>query len=86
MEFLIQFINVFFKLLTYALLARILLSWFRPDPRSAWFRFLYDTTEPILKIARKVIPPVGMIDFSPILAFIALDLIRSLLLKLLIAL
>ena len=86
MDFLIQFINVFFTLLTYAIIARILLSWFRANANGPVARFINDITNPILKPAQRILPPIGMIDFSPILALIALDIIRGLLIRLLIGL
>jgi YggT family protein len=86
MEFLLRFIDIFFNLLIYAIIGRILMSWFRADPRSGFYKFLRDITEPVLKFARKLLPPIGMIDFSPILALLALDIIRAILIKFLIGL
>ena len=76
MQFLIQFTNVFFNLLTYAIIARILLSWFRASSGGRFSQFLYNTTEPVLRLARRILPPIGMMDFSPILALIVLDILR----------
>ncbi len=81
MEFLIQFTNIFFNLLTWAIIARILLSWFRASPGGRFSQFLYSVTEPILRIARRILPPIGMMDFSPILALIVLDILRGLIIK-----
>jgi YggT family protein len=86
MEFLAQFITIFFDLLIYAIIARILLSWFGGNRNGGFYRFIHEITEPILKTARKILPPIGMMDFSPILALIALDIIQSLLIKLIIGL
>jgi YggT family protein len=36
--------------------------------------FLHDTVEPYLRIFRRMIPPIGMFDFSPIIAIIVLQL------------
>lgn len=81
MTFLIQFTNVFFNLLSWAIIARILLSWFKTNPGGRFSQFLYNTTEPVLRIARRILPPIGMMDFSPILALILMDVIRGLILK-----
>lgn len=86
MEFLIQFTNIFFNLLTYAIIARILLSWFRASPGGRFSQFLYNTTEPVLRVARRILPPIGMMDFSPILALIVIDILRGLIIKGLISL
>jgi YggT family protein len=53
------------------LLLRILLSWVGLDPyANPITRFLYNITEPLLEPIRSVLPPVGMIDFSPMVAFV----------------
>ncbi len=83
MDFAIQFIGTFFDLLTIAIVARILMSWFRASRTGRLSQFLYDVTEPVLRIARKVTPRIGMFDFSPIVALIALDIIQGLLIRLL---
>lgn len=77
--FLILFINILFNLLIVALFIRILLSWFRISEENALVKILFDITNPILLPFQKIIPPVGMLDFSPIVAFIALEIIRELL-------
>ena len=77
-SFLILFINIFFNLLIIALFIRILLSWFRIAEDNFFVQVLFDITNPILLPFQKIIPPVGMIDFSPIAAFIALEIIREL--------
>jgi YggT family protein len=78
-SFLILFINIFFNLLIIALFIRILLSWFRIADDNFLVQILFNITNPILLPFQKIIPPVGMIDFSPIAAFIALEIIRELL-------
>jgi len=54
------------------LLARVLMSWFRPDPYNPIVRFLYNATEPILAPIREALPATGGIDFSPLVAFLLL--------------
>jgi YggT family protein len=68
-------------LLTYALLGRALLSWF--DPRGQWpiTRILADVTDPVIAPLRRVIPPVGMLDLSFIVAIILIQALQTLLLK-----
>ena len=76
------FVNVFLLLYGLVLLAYIITSWLRL-PYSPTLnriqRFLYDVCEPYLRIFRRLIPSAGGIDFSPILAFIALSVIDRLL-------
>ena len=77
MIWLYKFVDILFTLLELAILARVLLSWFRVDPYHPAVAFLYQITEPILKPLRNVIPPLGMIDISPIVALILLDIVRQ---------
>ncbi|RKD23975.1 hypothetical protein BEP19_06030 [Ammoniphilus oxalaticus] len=59
------------ELYYYALIARILLSWLPQLQGNRFAEFLFRITEPYLSIFRRFIPPLGMIDISPIVAFIA---------------
>ena len=70
-------IDILFTLFELAILARVLLSWFRVNPYHPAVAFLYQITEPILKPLRNVIPPLGMIDISPIVALILMDIVRQ---------
>ncbi len=79
---LVEIIRVAFRLLEILLIIRILLSWINHDPNNAVIKFIYDITEPILAPFRRIIPPIAMIDFSPIVAFFALDIVKSLLITL----
>jgi YggT family protein len=76
------FVNVFILLYGLVLLAYIITSWLRL-PYSPTLnriqRFLYDVCEPYLRLFRRLLPSAGGIDFSPILAFIALSVIDRLL-------
>ncbi len=83
MAYLANFINLLFTILSYAILIRVLLSWVRVDPYNPLVQILYQITEPILAPFRRVIPPAGGLDFSPIVAYFALEVVRRLLLRLL---
>jgi uncharacterized protein YggT (Ycf19 family) len=76
------FVNVFITIYGVVLIAYILTSWLRL-PYSIWTnriqRFLYDVSEPYLRLFRRLLPMAGPIDFSPIVAFIALGAIDRLL-------
>lgn len=71
-------------IIEYAILARVIISWI-PVPRdNQLIRLLYQITEPILAPIRALIERSAMgknmmIDFSPIIAFILLGLVRSIL-------
>jgi YggT family protein len=79
MNLLVYLIDVFFTLLSLAILARVLLSWIRISPYHPAVEFLYRITEPILAPLRKVIPPIGMVDISPIIAMLLLQIIQQVL-------
>lgn len=68
------------KFYYFALIARILLSWLPQLQENRIAEFLYRITEPYLSIFRRFIPPLGMIDLSPIVAFIAYDWLSGFLL------
>lgn len=83
MPYIVDLIVVFFQLLNLAILARVLLSWFNVNPYNPIVSFLYQVTEPILGPLRRYIPPLGMIDITPIVAIILLQVVEQFLLMLL---
>jgi len=76
-------VSLTFFVLQTALLVRVVSSWFRISPYSAWIRWSFVLTEPILGPLRRVIPPLGMMDITPIVAYFLLRIFASLLLSLL---
>ncbi|WP_188205737.1 YggT family protein [Alkalibacillus aidingensis] len=65
------------NLYSFMLIGYILMSWF-PGARDSQFgQFLAKACEPYLEPFRKIIPPLGMIDISPIVAIITLHLATS---------
>ena len=59
------------------LIAHVVLSWVSPDPRNPIVSFIYQATEPILSKVRNKMPPLGMLDLSPILLFLLLYFIDA---------
>lgn len=59
------------------IIIRIVFSWGRVSYRNRIMRFLFDVTEPLLGPLRRIIPPLGWIDISPIVAFIILWLFQA---------
>jgi len=76
---LLQTMDLIFTFFYLAIMARIMLSWFRVDPYHPLSMFLFRVTEPILAAFRGIIPPIGMIDISPIVAIIALGIAQQVL-------
>jgi len=70
-----SFVDVFIGVYTLLILAYIITSWIRL-PYSPWLnrvqRFLYDVCDPYLRIFRRILPPIGPLDLSPMLGVIVL--------------
>lgn len=81
---LISLVDIAFEVYMALMMARILLSWVKHNPYQPIIRFIYEITEPVLGLFRRIIPPIGVIDISPIVAFMALGLLRSLIVKVII--
>jgi YggT family protein len=81
-----SFIDVFVSVYVLLILAYIITSWIRL-PYSPWLnriqRFLYDVCDPYLRLFRRVIPPLGPLDLSPMVAVFVLLIARSLVNRLL---
>jgi uncharacterized protein YggT (Ycf19 family) len=76
-----NFVHVFIGVYVLLIFAYILTSWIRL-PYSPTLnrvqRFLYDVCEPYLRLFRRVLPPLGPLDLSPIVAIVALGVIDQL--------
>jgi len=66
-----------FGILQLALIVRIIASWIQISPYSRWVRWSYPLTEWLLRPLRSVIPPFGMIDVTPIVAYFVLYLLEG---------
>jgi YggT family protein len=71
-----------FTILKLALIVRVVSSWLPVSPYSLWIRWSYSLTEPLLLPLRRIVPGMGGIDFTPIIAYFLLDIIESILLRL----
>ncbi len=60
-----------------AILVRVISSWLPVSPYSPWIRWSYAISEPILKPLRQVIPSLGPIDITPIVAYILIGLLQG---------
>ncbi len=72
-----------FDVLRIALLVRVVSSWLPISPYSPWIRWSYALSEPILKPLRQVIPSLGPIDITPIIAYFLLGFLQGAVLRLL---
>ncbi|SHK39183.1 YggT family protein [Paramaledivibacter caminithermalis] len=79
-------ISYFISVINFFIIARALFSWFSHDYSNPIYNFLYQITEPILspfRLLQEKIGIRGMIDFSPILAIVSLDILANIILRLL---
>jgi YggT family protein len=70
-------VNAVFSLLMLALFIRVIASWFAISPSSGFIRPIMAMTDWLIDPIRRLLPPTGMIDFSPMVAWLVLWLARS---------
>ncbi|REI07086.1 YggT family protein [Staphylococcus felis] len=71
-----NFIIFLVQAYTFGMIIYIFMSWVPSARESAVGQFMSKIYEPFLEPFRKIIPPLGMIDLSPIVAFIVLNLFQ----------
>ena len=74
----VQLVNLAFNVFIYAIIIQAIMSWINPDPYNPVFSLLSQLTEPILRPCRRIIPLMGGLDLSPLLALVGLQLIKML--------
>lgn len=82
----VSFVSALFWTYYLLIIARVLMSWFRLPSQGPLFsilKFIYDVTEPYLRLFRRIIPAVGPIDFSPFIAIIVLMIVQNIVVGLL---
>lgn len=75
MGLLLQLIEIY----SYVVLAAVIASWVAPGSDHPIVRFLDRVTEPVFAPVRKVLPPMGGFDLSPIVVLVGLNLLTRLL-------
>ncbi|MDS1029605.1 YggT family protein [Bacillota bacterium LX-D] len=71
-----------FEILSWLIIARVLLSWIPHDPSNKIIGYIYEITEPVLAPFRRLMPRSAMpIDFSPLLAILVLQLLERMVLS-----
>lgn len=84
----INFVTALTTIYTLLIIVYILMSWLQLPYNpvvAALRRFLHDTVEPYLNIFRRMIPPIGMFDISPIIALIVLGVLREIIVNLIVS-
>lgn len=73
-----SFVDILFNVLLFAILGRVLISWVDPMGNMRVTQILREITEPILAPLRSVLPSIGMIDLSPLVAMLLIQLLHGL--------
>jgi YggT family protein len=73
-------LKMLLDIFVYAIFASALLSWFAAGSYSSVSSILYSLTEPMLSVCRKVLPDMGGIDLSPLVALVLLQLAKMMIL------
>lgn len=61
-------------------LAAVVLSWIRVDPRHPLAMVVHSLTDPVLAPIRRALPPIGGLDFSPMVLLLVLQVLKGLIL------
>jgi YggT family protein len=81
-DVLVRFIELLAFVVWFLLIARVVMSWTNPTGGGGLTAFVYQVTEPILAPIRRVLPPSGGIDWSPLIAMLILGVVVRLVVRL----
>ncbi|MDX1656456.1 MAG: YggT family protein [Candidatus Competibacteraceae bacterium] len=73
-----QLLELLLNVFIFAIIIQAILSWINPNPYNPAMALLNQLTYPVLRPARQLLPPVSGIDLSPLIALVALYLVRIL--------
>lgn len=77
-----QLLFILLRIFEVILVIRIVMSWFRPDPTHPIVNFIYRVTDPVLEPVRRLLPIQAMgFDLSPIVIFVAINMIKRFLIR-----
>ena len=76
-----QLINTVLTIYTWVLIIRVLITWVSPDPFNPVVQFLARATDPVLEPLRRIIPPIGFLDITPIIALLLLQAVQHFLVR-----
>jgi len=87
MAILISTIDLLLRLLTILIFVRVIFSWIRVSPyHPTWgpiMRFVHQVTDPIMEPVRRLIPPMGGLDWSPLIVLFGLNFLRNVIVQVL---
>jgi YggT family protein len=70
-------VDAVFTVLMAAIFIRVIGSWIGIGPYNRWMRPMYALTNWLIDPIRRILPPMGMIDFSPMVAWLVLYVVRG---------
>ena len=70
-------LKIVLNIYMWIIIGRALISWVNPDPYNPIVRFLYKATEPLLYRVRRVLPVMGGLDLSPMVALLAIVFLQN---------
>ena len=76
-----ELLELFVYIFMFAIIIQIILSWVSPGAYNPATVILYRLTDPLLRPARRLVPPIGGLDFSPMLPIVVLQLLIILVIK-----
>jgi len=79
----ILIVELLYRILFFALIVRVVAAWFGMFRYSKWIRPAYILTDWLVGPIRRLVPPLGAMDLSPIVAWLALMMMRQILLSIL---
>ena len=75
-----ELVGLLLNVFLFAIFIQVILSWVNPGTYNPVVSLLYSITEPVLRPCRRLIPPMAGMDLSPLVALIAIQLAKMLLL------
>jgi len=86
MIYILRLIDTLVNAFSLAILIRVILSWVRFDPYHPVSVLIHQVTEPVLAPIRRFLPSTGMVDFSPLVALVLVQVVQVVLRQLLLSL
>jgi YggT family protein len=72
-----EVLNLVLTLYMWIIIAAAVISWVQPNPYNPIVRFLYRATDPVLAWVRRYLPPMGGLDFSPLVVILAILFLKK---------
>ncbi|HLB11631.1 MAG TPA: YggT family protein [Dehalococcoidia bacterium] len=77
MRSILEFLALICNILSFAVFMRAIVSWFPISPNNSFVVILFQVTEPILAPLRRVVPLLGFMDITPLVAIVLLQIVAT---------